>query len=56
MNNFPKLTFKRILKKHNKNPQNKALHKMIETRQIEKDNFNKLIQEGTKHKPFDKKK
>lgn len=50
------LTLKGILKKHKSNPKDKELHKAIETKEIKKDTFNKLIQESTKHKPFDKKK
>lgn len=56
MKGFPKLTLKRILKKHKKNPKDKDLHKTLETGEIEKSDFNKLIKESTKYKPFDKKK
>lgn len=50
------LTQKEIIKRHKKNPQDKSLHNTIETKEIKKETFNKLIQESTKHKPFGKKK
>lgn len=50
------LTKKEILKRHKKNPQDKSLHNTIETKEVKRSDFNKLIQEGIKHKPFDKKK
>lgn len=50
------LTQKEILKRHKKNPKDKQLHKTIETRKLEKSDFNKLIKESTQQKPFDKKK
>lgn len=49
------LTHKLILKKHKKNPQDKSLHITIETKEVEKGIFNKLIQQSTKQEPFDKK-
>lgn len=49
------LTQKEILNRHRKNPKDKELHKTIETEEIKKDTFNKLIQQSTKQKPFDKK-
>lgn len=56
-NQFMKpLTQKEILKRHKKNLQDKLLHNTIETKEIKKDTFNKLIQQSTKLKPFDKKK
>ncbi len=53
-----KLTLKEILKKHKANPQDKELHKIIENEGKDnlKEEFNTLIQKGTKQKPFDKKK
>ncbi len=50
------LTKKEILKGHKQNPRDKELHKTIETKEVEGSDFNKLIQEATKQKPFDKKK
>jgi len=50
------LTQKEILKKHKNNPQDKSLHSAIETKEIKKDTFNKLIQQSIKQEPFDKKK
>lgn len=47
---------KEILKRHKKNPKDKSLHTIIETGEIKKDTFNKLIQQATKQEPFDKKK
>ena len=49
------LTQKEIIKRHKNNPRDKSLHKTIETTEIKKDTFNKLIQQSTKQKPFDKK-
>ena len=49
------LTLKEIKKRHAKNPQDKKLHKIIETNIINRKTFNKLIEKSTKHKPFDKK-
>jgi hypothetical protein len=49
------LTLKEIKKRHAKNPQDKQLHKIIETKTINKKTFNKLIEKSTKQKPFDKK-
>ncbi len=52
-----KLTLKEILKRHKANPKDKELHKMIEDQGSDnlKEEFNKLIQQSTKQKPFDKK-
>lgn len=50
------LTKKEILKRHKKNPRDKQLQKDIETKEIKRSHFNKLIQQSTKLKPFDKKK
>lgn len=50
------LTQKEILKRHKKNPQDKSLHNTIQTKEIKKETFNKLIQQSTKQEPFDKKK
>lgn len=58
------LTLKGILKKHKQNPKDKQslslrdkkLHHDIETKEVRKEVFNKLIQEATKQEPFDKKK
>lgn len=47
---------KEILKRHKKNPKDKQLQKDIETKEIKRSDFNKLIQQSTKPKPFDKKK
>lgn len=49
------LTKTEILKRHNKNTKDKSLHKIIETGEIKKEEFNKLIQQTTKQEPFDKK-
>lgn len=49
------LTQKEILKRHKQNPKDKELHKTIETKEIKKETFNKLIQQSTKQEPFDKK-
>ena len=48
------LSKKEILKRHKKNPKDRSLHMVIETGEIKKETFNKLIQQSTKHKPFDK--
>lgn len=50
------LTQKGIIKKHKKNKHDKELHKVIETKEISKKEFGKIIQQSTKQKPFDKKK
>lgn len=58
------LTKKGILKRHKQNPKDKQslslrdkeLHKTIETQEIKRSDFNKLIQESIKHEPFEKKK
>lgn len=50
------LTKKEILKRHRKNPKDKELQKDIETKEVKRSDFNKLIQRSTKLKPFDKKK
>lgn len=50
------LTQKGILKRHKKSPQDKELHKVIETEEIKRSDFNKLVQKSTKEKPFDKEK
>ena len=47
---------KEIIKRHKKNPKDKSLHTVIETGEIKKNTFNKLIQQSTKQEPFDKKK
>lgn len=49
------LTKKGVLKKHKENPKDKSLHTIIETVEIKKGTFNKLIQQSIKQKPFDKK-
>ncbi len=51
-----KLTLKEIKKRHTKNPKDKTSHTKIENEEVDKKMFNKLIQESTKHEPFDKKK
>ena len=56
MKGFPVLTLRRILKRHKENPQDQELHKVIETKEENEDLFNKVINEATKHEPFDKKK
>lgn len=50
------LTQKGILKRHKKNSQDKSLHNIIQTKEIKREAFNKLIQQSTKQEPFDKKK
>lgn len=55
MKGFKQLTLKEIKKRHTKNPQDKALHKTIENKTVNKKIFIKLIEEGTKQEPFDKK-
>ena len=58
------LTRKEILKRHKKNSKDKqslslrdkSLHQAIETGEIKKEEFNKLIQKATKQEPFDKNK
>ena len=50
------LTQKEVLKRHKKNPKDKSVHQVIETGEIKKDTFNKLIHQSTKQEPFDKKK
>lgn len=55
MKGFPKLTNKEILKRHKKNPQDQSVYTIIETKELKKDTFNKLVQGGIKLKPFDKK-
>lgn len=60
--NMKPLTKKEILKRHKQNPndkhslslRDKELHKTIETQEIKRGDFNKLIQQSTKHQPFDK--
>lgn len=49
------LTKKEILKRHKKNLKDRSLHTIIETGEIKRSDFNKLIQESTKQEPFDKK-
>lgn len=49
------LTKREILKRHKQNPKDKELYKTIETKEIKKSDFNKLIQQSTKQEPFDKK-
>lgn len=55
MKGFKKLTLKEIKKRHSKNPKDKGLHKTIENKTVNKKMFNKLVEESTKHEPFDKK-
>lgn len=55
MKGFKPLTFKEIKKRHVNIPKDKKLQEAIENRLIDKSIFNKLIKEGTKHQPFDKK-
>lgn len=55
MKGFKKLTIKEIKKKHARNPQDKELHNQIESKETSKEDINKLIQQSTKQKPFDKK-
>jgi len=55
MKGYKQLTLKEIKKRHAKNPQDKTLHKTIETKTLNKKTFNKLIEESTKREPFDKK-
>lgn len=50
------LTQKEVLKKHKKNPKDKELHKTIETKEVRKEVFDKLVRQGIKQQPFDKKK
>lgn len=49
------ITLKEIKKHHNNNPKDKTLHTEIENKELDNKIFNKLIQESTKHEPFDKK-
>lgn len=56
MKDYPKLTLKLIQKRHKKNPQDKELHKVIESEKGDATLFNNVIEKGTKQKPFDKKK
>lgn len=49
------LTKKEILKRHTQNPRDTELQKDIETREIKRSDFNRLIQQSTKQEPFDKK-
>lgn len=56
MKGFKPLTLKGILKKHKNNPADKELHKTIQTKEVKKEIFDKLIKESTKHKSFYKKK
>lgn len=55
MKGYKTLTLKRILKRHKDNPQDRELHKAIETVEVDRKRFGKLIQTSTKHEPFDKK-
>lgn len=48
MKGFPTLTLKRILKRQKKNPQDKELHKVIETRTVEEKEFNTIIEKAAK--------
>lgn len=52
-----KLSLKEILKRHKTNPQDKDLHKIIESEGNDnlKDEFNNLIRKSTQQEPFDKK-
>lgn len=52
-----KLTLKEILKRHKANPQDKELHKIIESEGDDnlKEEFNRVIEKSTIQKPFDKK-
>lgn len=54
MKGFKTLTLNRILKRHRENPQDKELHKVIENGEVDRKEFNKLVEEATKHEPFDK--
>lgn len=49
------LTLKRILKRHLNNPEDQELHKIIENVEIDKKEFDAIVEIGTKKKPFDKK-
>lgn len=49
------LTLKRILKRHKENPQDKELHKVIESGSADDKKIERLIKEATKHEAFDKK-
>lgn len=49
------LTKKEILKRHKKNSKDKQLHKTIETKEMKRSDFKKLIQESIRYQPFDKK-
>lgn len=55
MKGFRALTHKGILKRHKKNPKDKKLQKTIETKEIKRSDFNKLILQSTELKPLDKK-
>lgn len=51
-----KLSLKEILKRHKSSPQDKDLHKIIESEEGDdlKENFNRVVQASTKQAPFDK--
>lgn len=49
------LTKKDILRRHKKNLKDKELQKDIETKEVKRDDFNRLIQQSTEQEPFDKK-
>ena len=53
-----KLSVKEILKRHKSNPQDKDLHKIIESEKIDniEERFDRVVQASTKQKPFNKKK
>jgi len=50
------LTLKRLLKRHQENPQDAELHKVIETDSVDEEKFDKLVKRGTEQEAFDKKK
>ncbi len=53
-----KLSLKEILKRHKSNPQDKELHRVIESEGNDdlQEKFNKVLQQSTKQRPFDRKK
>lgn len=55
MKGFKSLTLKEIKKRHVNNPKDTELQKAIEHNQVDKKIFNELIDQSTKHQPFDKK-
>jgi hypothetical protein len=50
------LTLKRILKKHQQNPQDEELHKIIENADIDEQEFHDVVKKGSEQPPFDKQK